>query len=241
MTVIHRVESPERLASAAADFILGIANERLRSAGSFSVALAGGTTPKPTYARLAEMLPTTSVDPAAVNIFWGDERCVPLDDPMSNYRMAHDVWLGGSAIPPDHIHPMRCDEDPEGGARAYEKLLRSHYADQEWPAFDLVLLGLGPDGHCASLFPGSRLIEEGERWVAAEIVEKVGGWRLTLTPPAINAAGAVAFLVAGEKKAEAVHQVIVGEHDPQSWPAQIVEPEEGQLHWFLDEAAASLL
>lgn len=241
MTVIHRVDSPQELAGSAAALIVELAKESIDANGSFSLVLAGGTTPKPIYQQLAQMLPASRVDPMGIYVFWGDERCVPSDDPMSNYRMAHNSWLGESTIPGGQIHPMHCEEDPHRGAEEYENILRSQYPDAEAPEFDLVLLGLGPDGHTASLFPGSALIDEQDRWVAVEFVEKVGGWRMTLTPPALNGARNAAFLVQGKEKAEAAHQVIVGEHDPHVWPAQVIEPPDGQLHWFLDEAAATLL
>lgn len=241
MTVIHRMQSPEELAAAATEYFLEVARESIEARGMASIALAGGTTPRPTYERIAAALPVSSLDPLAFYVFWGDERCVPPDDPMSNYRMAHGSWLGASVIPGDQIHPLRCEGEAKRGAAEYEEILRAHFPGREWPRFDLIFLGLGSDGHTASLFPGSQLIDEDRRWVAAEFAESIGGWRATLTPMAINAARNVAFLVEGKEKSEAVRRVIVGEHDPSHWPAQIVEPSEGQLHWFLDEAAAILL
>lgn len=225
----------------AADHFFEVVGESVEQRGSASVALAGGTTPRPTYERIADALPASGVDPLGLHIFWGDERCVPPDDPMSNYRMAHASWLARSAIPDGQIHPIRCEGDAKRGAAEYEQILRSHFAEQDQPRFDLVFLGLGSDGHTASLFPGSQLLAEEERWVAAEFVEEPGGWRVTLAPAAINAARSIAFLVEGKGKSEAVRRVIAGEHDPSNWPAQIVEPSDGQLHWFIDEAAATLL
>lgn len=240
MTVIHREEDPEALAAAVADYIVDLAEARLEEADAFSIALAGGTTPKRTYELLGGMLESV-VDPINMYVFWGDERCVPPDDPMNNYRMAHTTFLSRVPIPDDQIHPIRCEGDAKQGAAEYEQVLRTHFAPSEKPRFDLVLLGLGPDGHTASLFPGSELLKEEERWVAAEFVEDIGGWRVTLTPPGINAAGHVAFIVQGKEKAEAVHRVIIGEDSPSEWPAQLIAPEDGQLHWFLDEPAAMML
>lgn len=240
MTVIHRAEGPQVLADEVASYILDLAEERLQEADQFSIALAGGTTPKRTYERLGDML-EAEIDPINMYVFWGDERCVPADDPMNNYRMAHTTFLSRVPIPDDQIHPIRCEGDAKQGAAEYEQILRTHFAPAERSRFDLVLLGLGADGHTASLFPGSELLDEQERWVAAEFVEHIGGWRATLTPPAINAAANVAFIVQGKEKAEAVQRVIIGEEDPATWPAQVVAPQNGQLHWFLDEAAAMML
>ncbi len=240
MTVIHRQRDPEALANAAATYILELAEAQLEESEGFSIALAGGTTPKRTYELLGDTL-ETELDPIDIYVFWSDERCVPPNDPMNNYRMAHTTFLSRVPIPDDQIHPIRCEEEAKEGAAEYEGILRTHFAPADEPQFDLVLLGLGEDGHTASLFPGSELLEEQERWVAAEFVQSLGGWRVTLTPVAINAAAHVAFIVEGKRKAEAVHRVIVGAEDPASWPAQLVAPEGGQLHWFLDEAAAMML
>ena len=240
MTVIHREEDPEALAASVAEYIIDLAEARMEEADDFSIALAGGTTPKRTYEILGDML-ETEVDPINMYVFWGDERCVPPDDPMNNYRMAHTTFLSRVPIPDDQIHPIRCEGDAKQGAADYERILRAHFAPAELPQFDLVLLGLGADGHTASLFPGSELLDEQERWVAAEFVEDIGGWRVTLTAPAINAAEHVAFIVQGKEKSEAVHRVIIGEDSPKEWPAQLIAPDEGQLHWFLDEAAAMML
>lgn len=240
MTVIHREQDPEALAGSVASYILDLAEQRLQETDEFSIALAGGTTPKRSYEMLGDMF-EQKVDPLNIFVFWGDERCVPPDDPMSNYRMAHTTFLSRVPIPDDQVHPIRCEGDAKQGAAEYEQILRTHFTTAQRPRFDLVLLGLGPDGHTASLFPGSELLGEQERWVAAEFVEDIGDWRVTLTPPAINAAAHVAFVVQGKEKAEAVHRVIIGADEPSQWPAQIVAPDDGQLHWFLDEAAAMML
>lgn len=240
MTRIHRHKNADELARATAAFIQQRAQAAVAANGSFSIALAGGSTPEATYHRWAESLAASSLDPANLQFFWGDERCVPADDPKSNFRMAKQSLLADLAVPEDHIHPIRCAAEPEAGAAEYERELRRFF-DGEQRRLDLVLLGLGSNSHTASLFPGSPLLAERKHWVGAEFVEEVGGWRATLTPPAINMARTVAFLVQGESKAEAVNNVIQGPHDPARWPAQIVEPADGELHWFVDEAAARLL
>lgn len=240
MTEIHRFQTTEELAEATAIYLFERAQESIEERGSFSIALAGGTTPKETYRYFADLLLTNEMDPTDIHIFWGDERCVPADDPMSNFRMAYNTLLSRFPIPDDQVHVIRCEDNPKQSAADYENELRDFF-DGDEPKFDVVLLGLGANGHTASLFPGSELLEEKERWVAAEFVDEIGAWRATLTPPAINAAHSVVFLVQGKEKAEAVQQIIEGDHNPNEWPAQIVEPEAGELHWFLDEAAALML
>jgi 6-phosphogluconolactonase len=239
MTVIRRLGTPQELAEVAAVFIADLIRARLDDPGACRLALAGGTTPISTYRHLASLL--RGDDLADVHFYWGDERCVPLDDPQSNYGMADDVLLSPLAIPDEQRHPIRCAADPHQAANQYELELHKAYPDADVPRFDLVLLGLGEEGHTASLFPGSSLIDEQENWVGATFAEALDSWRVTLTPVAINAAANVAFLVQGAAKADAVYQVIAGEHEPDRWPAQVVLPKDGSLYWFLDEAAAGRL
>jgi len=238
MTQIHRFPDPESLAIGAAAFLGQAIVDRVAEAGIAHVVLAGGSTPRLTYQRLGSQLAGAGLADGSLAFYWGDERCVPLDDPASNFRLAQEALL--TALPADlfEAYPMECGQRPEAGAAAYQEKLRQAFPAAEWPRFDLVILGLGSDGHTASLFPGSPLLEEIKRWVAAAHIDELAGWRLSLTPPAINAARTVAFLVQGSGKAGAVRSVMRGEHDPARWPPQIVEPVEGELHWFLDEAAA---
>ena len=241
MAEIHRFMDAEELARAAAAFIAKRGAQAIGQKGRFSLALAGGSTPSDIYRRLPQVFLQHRIEWRRVHVFWGDERCVPLDHPSSNFRTANEDFLASVPIPLANVHPIRCAEDPPRGAEAYEKTLRDHFGRAAWPAFDLVLLGLGADGHTASLFPGSPSLDEAERWVAADYVTKLESWRVSLTPPAINASGSVAFLVRGKEKSKALRHVLQGESDPHRWPAQIIQPKNGSLHWFVDEAAAVLL
>jgi 6-phosphogluconolactonase len=180
------------------------------------------------------------VDWARVHVFWGDERCVPPDHAESNYRMAREALLDQvSIIPAQNVHRMRGEIDPEEAADGYETDLRACFGVSAPPRFDLILLGMGDDGHTASLFPGAEAIREQARWVAAYYVEKLGAWRLTLTPVVLNAAANVIFLVVGAGKAARLREVLDGPYQPDRLPAQVVRPSDGRLLWMVDQAASS--
>jgi 6-phosphogluconolactonase len=239
------------LARAVADYFVTLAAEAIASCGRFAVALAGGSTPRASYERLATNEFAARVDWPRVHIFWGDERCVPPDHPDSNYRMAREALLEHVPLPVGNIHRIRGEMEPEQAAAEYERTLRTFFspglsegeAGDERPTsrFDLILLGMGDDGHTASLFPGTVALHEQERWVMAHYVEKLRTWRVTLTPVAINAAAHVAMVVSGAGKAERLRQALVGPYQPNALPAQIVRPARGGLLWLVDAAAAALL
>jgi 6-phosphogluconolactonase len=237
--VIRVFNNPEALAHGAADFFVGIAKEALAARGEFSVALSGGGTPRRTYELLAQSPCRDEVDWTKTHIFWGDERCVDPDSPRSNARMAREALLNHVPIPTEQVHPMDCGSTPEEGARLYEALLRDFFTGRE-PRFDLILLGLGDNGHTASLFPGDQVLNEVHRWVAPVYVAAQDLHRLTLTAAFINQARDVAFLVAGAKAA-VVQQVLQGPRDPLRLPAQLIHPDSGRLHWLLDKSAAGAL
>ena len=174
----------------------------------------------------------------AVQIYFGDERCVPPGDPRSNYRMVSETLLSKVPLPPENVHRMRGEDDPSAAAAGYEARLRQDFAGA--PRFDLLLLGMGADGHTGSLFPGSPALEETGRWVTVAR-DPAGASRLTLTLPVINAARTVAVLVSGREKAGTLKRVLGAEDRAVGLPIQRVRPAEGQLVWILDEAAASLL
>ncbi|MGH7752826.1 MAG: 6-phosphogluconolactonase, partial [Gemmatimonadales bacterium] len=175
------------------------------------------------------------------HFFWGDERYVPPDDPRSNCRMAKEAWLDRIAVPPENVHPMPTNFlDPDEAARRYETTLRRHFP-APWPRFDLILLGMGADGHTASLFPRSPALEERERWVVSVRAPVEPSVRLTLTLPVINQAAAVWFLVSGEDKAEALRKVLTDEAAVEAPPAARVRPVQGALIWWVDSPAAALL
>lgn len=218
---------------AAADFV-AIARAAIDARGRFTVALTGGATPKETYELLATEPYAARVDWSRVHVFWGDERCVPSDHADSNFRMARAALLDHVAIPATNIHRMRGEDDPILAAAAYERLLDEIVPDR----FDLILLGMGADGHIASLFPHTPALHETVRRVYAQYVDAVGMWRLTLTPVAINRAAHITFMVAGAGKADAVARVHAGPNKPDAIPAQLTKAATGRVLWLVDAAAA---
>ncbi|MDZ4865084.1 MAG: 6-phosphogluconolactonase [Gemmatimonadota bacterium] len=249
MTTRARIDvfpTSDDLASAAADRFVSAADDAIRASGRFAVALSGGATPKRVYARLATEPYVSRVEWSRVHWFWGDERCVPPDDPASNYRMASDALLDRIPILEATVHRIRGEDHPAVAAAAYEQTLRETFATpagapQRTPRarFDLVLLGMGANGHTASLFPGMTAVRERERWVMAEYVEAVSMWRVTLTPLLLNAASDVMFLVAGPEKAAMLHRVLEGPYQPNALPAQAIVPADGHPLWLVDAAAAA--
>ena len=222
-----------------AAFIAGLAAESIAARGRFTIALAGGGTPRPIYARLAAADHAARIDWGKVYVFFSDERCVPPDDAASNYRMAREALLDHVSLPPGNVHRMRGEDDPTLAATAYEQELCALFDASAAPAFDLICLGMGDDGHTASLFPGTAALEESTRWVVAQHVEALLSWRLTLTPALINAARHVAFLVEGAGKSETLWRVLEGPYQPDVLPAQLIQPISGQTHWFVEAAAAA--
>jgi 6-phosphogluconolactonase len=210
---------------------------------AFRVALSGGSTPQNLYRHLASETYRKQVDWAKVHLFWGDERCVPPDDPESNYGMARRELLLRVPIPGANVHRMEAERADLGrAAQEYEELLRAEVERDEhgFPRFDLIFLGLGTDGHTASLFPGARGIRTTSRWVSTPLVPKLGKRRMTLTLPVLNAARRVLFLVVGAEKAAILRTVLEENVDP-PLPAQLVRPRDGQKLLLVDRAAAALL
>jgi 6-phosphogluconolactonase len=235
----------ESLSEEAAREFVRCVREAIAARDQFTVALSGGSTPKRLYQLLAGEAFRNQVDWGRVEIFWGDERCVPPDDPQSNYRMAREAMLAHLPIPAEHIHRMEAERpDRDAAARAYQDTIaRVFYGKPtgpEPPALDLVLLGMGPDGHTASLFPHTDALRETMRWVVPNHVPQLNTDRLTLTRPILNRAREVLFLVAGADKAERLVEVLTGPADPMRLPSQSIQPA-GQLLWFVDRAAAERL
>ncbi len=230
----------ESLSQAAAGLFVQQAMKAVAARGRFSVALSGGSTPRRTYELLAQSPFRDQVSWAQVHVFWGDERCVPLEDPRSNARLARQAFLDAVPIPPEQVHAILCHPSPREAAVAYEARLRSFFAQQA-PCFDLIFLGLGENGHTASLFPHTPVLAERERWAAPVYAAEQDLYRVTLTPVIINQAAAVAFLVAGAAKAGVLKEVLQGPFDPQRLPAQLVHPGAGELLWLVDLDAASRL
>ena len=226
------------LAQAAAAHWVARATEASATRGRFAVALAGGTTPRAAYALLATPAWAGLVDWARVHVFWGDERCVPPDHPESNYRLAHEALLAHVPLPPANVHRVRGEQEPEAAAADYEHTLRHFFGPGSEPRFDLVLLGLGRDGHIASLFPGTAALAETARLVVAVAAayEERPTWRISLTLPALNAAHEVVFLVSGAEKA-AIVRTALGNAEARL-PAQLVRPASGRVTWLLDAASS---
>ena len=237
----------ETWARAAADAVVALASEAIAARGRFRVALSGGGTPQPVYRRLAEASCRSRVDWSRVSVFFADERCVAPEDARSNYGMVREALLAHVPIAPTRVHRMRGEEDPERAATEYAQVLDApDDGDERLDAaqrgrLDLALLGMGRDGHTASLFPGMAVVLEPRRRVAAVHVEALAMWRVTLTPVALNAARHVLFLVTGSEKAEPLKRVLEGPDVPTAWPAQTIRPYDGSLRWLVDAAAAAQL
>jgi 6-phosphogluconolactonase len=243
---VEVLPSPDDVFDRAVELLTEAARSAGQERGRFIVALAGGSTPRPVYRRLAET--PSMVDWSVVEFFWGDERCVPPDHPDSNYRLAREALLDHVPTPPERIHRMEGeDPDRERSAARYETWLRTvTEASAGEPHLDLALLGLGPDGHTASLFPGSPVIEEPERLVAPVPVERTRMRdpqvdRLTLTPVALNSAREIVFVVVGRNKARAVRSVLVRSRGPLDAPARAIESTVGTTRWLLDREAGARL
>jgi 6-phosphogluconolactonase len=227
------------LARAVADRFVDAASEAVARAGRFNVALAGGSTPRATHALLASPAFRDRVAWNDLRFFFGDERCVPPDDPQSNYGMARATLLAPLGIDPAHVFRMRGEADPAAAAAEYAQILMRELGEE--PSLDLVMLGMGPDGHTASIFPGSSLVIEETLLVDAPFVPKFAAYRITLTPRTINNARQVVIGTAGAAKAAAAACALVGPYDPNSYPVQIVRPTHGHLTWMIDRTAAAEL
>ena len=223
----------DALADAAARHFVAAAGEAISSHGQFIVALSGGSTPRGTYLRLGTEALVSKVMWSHVQVLWGDERCVPPLHVESNYRMARETLLDRVPLPAANVHRIHGEDDPATAAAAYEATLRA------LARIDLVLLGLGEDGHTASLFPGGAAVHEQTRWVMAARASAGSVWRITLTPAVINAAAEVLFLVSGGAKAGILRRVIEGPRRPQELPAQAIAPSNGRVRWCVDAAAAA--
>ncbi len=231
----------EEVARAVAGRFAELARTSVAGRGVFSAALAGGTTPRRVYELLAGEDFRTQVPWEGVHVFFGDERAVPPDHADSNYRMAHEALLAHVPIPTENVHRIRGEGDAGSNASLYEDELRGFFGDADWPRLDLIMLGMGDDGHTASLFPDTSALEEQSAWAVANWVEKFDAWRVTLTAPAINRARHVIFTVTGASKAARLAEVLKGERDPTRLPSQLIEPADGKLEWFIDKAAAASL
>lgn len=237
---IHIANDTGRLSHDLAAWLSDYIKDVLSKKDRFTFVLSGGSTPKQLYALLAEPPYKEAIDWQRIHFFWGDERAVPFEDSRNNAKMCYDELLNKVPVNHANIHIMRTDIGPEESAIAYEKVLKEYFTDSEI-TFDFVLLGMGDDGHTLSLFPGTEVIHEENAWVKAFYLPAQEMFRITLTAPIVNHAACVAFLAAGAGKAETLKHVLSGEPNVDSYPSQIIKPVKGQLHWFVDQAAAAML
>ena len=247
---IKTFENIEKLNIFAAEKFVEIAKNSIAERGCFTVALSGGSTPKKLFSLLTQEPFRSQIEWKKVYFFFGDERHVPPDDPQSNFRLAREALLDHVPIPAKQIYPMPTNAaDPAVAAAEYEKTLRqafptplpSNENQPPIPRFDLILLGMGPDGHTASLFPGTKAVHEQHRLVVAPWVEKFQTYRLTLTPPVLCHGRQLLFLLSGAAKADTLRDVLEGPFDPSRLPSQIVRPVDGRLTWLIDREAAARL
>ena len=241
---LHIYENSESFSVAAATWIAGLITNTLKKQDRFTIALSGGNTPKKLHHLLAASPYKEEIDWSKLHVFWGDERAVPFDDDRNNAKMAFETLLNFVPVPPLQIHRMLTDISPAQSAIEYEKILHQYFpSGDEKPAhsFDLVLLGMGGDGHTLSLFPGTPVVHEEKAWVSSFFLNAQNMYRITLTKPIVNRSASIAFLVTGSDKGHALQEVLYGNYNPDLYPSQVIQPANGKLHWFLDtDAAASL-
>jgi 6-phosphogluconolactonase len=240
---VRRLTTPQELSQAAAEEVVAAATQAVQQRGQFTIALSGGSTPRNLYTLLAANA-ASSLPWAKMFFFWSDERHVPPTDPESNYGMAQETLLSKVPIPPANIFRVPAENpDAEAAAGRYEQTLTKFFkvSGGEFPRFDLILLGMGPDGHTASLFPESAALQEKSRVVVANWVQKFNASRITFTLPLLNAARCIAFLVSGTDKAAVLREVLEGKAPGEKYPSKLVKPTDGKLIWFVDRAAASEL
>jgi 6-phosphogluconolactonase len=233
-------QTTDTLNAAAASLILNIAHKAVDATGRFSIALSGGHTPEQLYELLALSPYNQQMPWTETFFFWGDERCVPLEDKRNNAQMAQLALFNKTEIPLSNIHRIPVNLAPDRAAIAYEKLIKDFFGE-EAPRFDLILLGLGDNGHTASLFPGTAVLNEKSRGIRKVYVEEQNEFRITMTAPLINMAYHILFLVTGENKAVILNIILKSPYLPDQYPAQLVKPQSGKLYWFADSKAAALL
>ena len=232
------------IANRASQIFIEAANAAAKSKGTFSVALAGGSTPKALYALLAADESRGQLPWDKMQLFFGDERHVKPTHPDSNFRMATEAMISKVLVKPEQVHRIKAENpDADSAAREYEQELRTHFhlADGEPPRFDLVLLGMGTEGHTLSLFPGTKALRDNGRLVVSNWVGKLLTERITLTAPAANGAALAMFMVAGADKSLALKAVLEGPYEPEQLPAQLIDPKNGKLLWLVDESAGGIL
>lgn len=237
---LHIAKNTQELSENLAAWISNYIQEVLQDQPIFTFALSGGSTPKQLYTLLTKEPYKLIIPWERIHFFWGDERAVPFEDERNNARMAYETLLDVVGVPSENIHVMRTDIEPEAAAAEYEKILQKYFKDSD-TTFDLVLLGMGDDGHTLSLFPGTEVVHEKKAWVKAFFLKAQDMFRITLTAPVVNEAACVIFMATGAGKALTLKSVIEGDFNAEKFPSQLIRPQDGELHWFVDEAAAGAL
>jgi 6-phosphogluconolactonase len=238
--MVRIFKDANELSSAAAEIFVQASKEAIAAKGSFTVALTGGSSPIKLHQLLATPAYNEQIDWENIYVFWGDERWVPMESEQSNAKMAFETLLNFVRIPTGQIYPMYdAMQTPEKFAGEYEHWIKDIVGPDG--AFDLILLGMGDDGHTASLFPGTEVLNEQDKWVAAYYLEAQDMYRITLTAPLINRAKQLVVMTFGEKKTHALHEVLEGEYNPKLYPSQLLKPANGTLLFLTDEVAASQL
>jgi 6-phosphogluconolactonase len=238
---IHIYDSAEEVTKAIGAWIYELMMERLKKHQRFSIVLSGGNTPRSLYQLLAEPPYLDNIPWDRLDFFWGDERFVPFEDERNNAKMAFDTLLDHVPVSPNQIHPMKTDISPADSVRHYDQLLREYFHANQVNGFDLVLLGMGDDGHTLSLFPGTPVVNENKAWVSEFYLPSQQMHRITLTKVLVNQSAFVAFMAIGNGKAHALREVLEGDYQPDLYPSQVIKPVDGELHWFVDKPAASAL
>ena len=233
---LHVYKNAEETCEALAKWMTSLIQKTLEVKDRFTIALSGGETPKKLYQTLASNAYREKINWSRLHIFWGDERFVPFTDDSNNAKMAFDNLLNKVNIPSEQVHKIWTDVTPAASAKQYENILHKYF-DEKQTTFDLVLLGMGDDGHTLSLFPGSEVLNDKNSWVNA-VSSKEKGERITLMPAVVNRSAAIAFLVTGENKTKVLQEVLESAQQ-NNYPAQLIQPANGELYWFVDEAAAT--
>lgn len=244
---LHISKNTSELSTNVADWMVDYINKTLQKQDRFTLVLSGGSTPKKLHELLASDAYKSKIDWRKIHFFWGDDRFVPFNDERNNAKMAFDTLLNHVPVAKEHIHVMQTENiTPEDSAKAYETILKEYFPQaltthhSPFTTFDLVLLGMGDDGHTLSLFPGkTEVINETGKLCTSLWLESQDMYRITLTHPIVNQSAAIAFLVTGSNKVKALYEVLEGAYNPDLYPSQIIKPVIGELHWFLDEAAAA--
>jgi 6-phosphogluconolactonase len=237
---LHAYPNREQMVTATTERVINEIGQAIHDRGLCNMALAGGNTPREIYSMLAESTYQDRVDWDRLHLFWGDERIVPPEHEDSNFRMVKETLLDHVRIPDGNVHRIRGEVAPEQAAHEYAELLHDHF-ESDSPRFDIILLGIGEDGHTASLFPGTDVVEECKLYTVAVFVPRLDTWRVTLTFPVLNAAREVLFLAAGKSKSDIVQRIISIKQPSKEFPASMVNPENGTLHWMLDSEAMVLI